>query len=40
MNRVVYNVVQDDEEEDVILTGKEIAKSYEKNMENFNSQHY
>ena len=40
MNRVIYNVVQDNDEEDVILTGKEIAKSYEKIEENFNSQQY
>ena len=29
MNRVIYNVVQDPDEEDIIETGKEIAKSYE-----------
>ena len=40
MNRVIYNVVQDNDEEDVIQTGKEIAKSYEKIEENFNSQEY
>ena len=40
MNRVIYNVVQDNDEEDVIQTGKEIAKSYEKIEENFNSQQY
>ena len=40
MNRVIYNVVQDDEEEDLIQTGKEIAKSYEKIEENFIAQKY
>ena len=34
MNRVIYNVVQDPDEEDLIETGKEIAKSYEINGEN------
>ena len=34
MNRVVYNVVQDPDEEDLIETGKEIAKSYELKGEN------
>ena len=40
MNRVIYNVVQDDDEEDLIHTGKEIAKSYEKIEDNFNSDKY
>ena len=40
MNRVVYNVVQDEDKEDLIQTGKEIAKSYEKKEANFNSQKY
>ena len=35
MNRVIYNVVQDPDEEDIIETGKEIAKSYEINGENY-----
>ena len=39
MNRVIYNVVQDPDEEDIIETGKEIAKSYEINGENY-SQRY
>ena len=39
MNRVIYNVVQDPDEEDIIETGKEIAKSYEVNGENY-SQKY
>ena len=30
MNRVIYNVVQDPDEKDLIETGMEIAKSYEK----------
>ena len=34
MNRVIYNVVQDPDEEDLIETGKEIARSYEINGEN------
>ena len=40
MNRVIYNVVQDEDKEDLIQTGKEIAKSYEKKEANFNSQRY
>ena len=39
MNRVIYNVVQDPDEEDIIETGEEIAKSYEINGENY-SQRY
>ena len=35
MNRVVYNVVQDPDEEDLIETGLEIAKSYESKGENY-----
>ena len=35
MNRVVYNVVQDPDEEDIIETSKEIVKSYEENEENY-----
>ena len=34
MNRVIYNVVQDPDENDLIETGKEIAKSYEIKGEN------
>ena len=34
MNRVIYNVVQEPDEEDLIETGKEIAKSYEIKGEN------
>ena len=40
MNRVIYNVAQDADEDDLIQTGKEIARSYEKIEENFNSQKY
>ena len=39
MNRVIYNVVQDPDEEDIMETGMEIAKSYEKEGE-FYSQKY
>ena len=35
MNRVIYNIVQDPDQEDIIETGKEIAKSYENNEDNF-----
>ena len=35
MNRVIYNVVQDPDLEDIIETGKEITKAYEKNEENY-----
>ena len=35
MNRVVYNVVQDPDKEDIIETSKEIVKSYEKKNENY-----
>ena len=35
MNRVIYNVVQDPDLKDIIETGKEITKSYEKNEENY-----
>ena len=34
MNRVIYNVVQEPDEDDLIETGKEIAKSYEIKGEN------
>ena len=39
MNRVIYNVVQDPDEEDIIETGKEIAKSYEINGENYSEKY-
>ena len=39
MNRVIYNVVQDPDENDLIETGKEIAKSYEVNGENICQQY-
>ena len=39
MNRVIYNVVQDPDENDIIETGMEIAKSYEEEGE-FYSQKY
>ena len=39
MNRVIYNVVQDPDESDIIETGIEIAKSYEEEGE-FYSQKY
>ena len=39
MNRVIYNVVQDPDEKDIIETGMEIAKSYEEEGE-FYSQEY
>mgnify|MGYP002623021467 CR=1 FL=1 len=39
MNRVIYNVVQDPDEKDIIETGMEIAKSYEEEGE-FYSQKY
>ena len=35
MNRVVYNVVQDPDKEDLIKTGLEISKSYEEEGENY-----
>ena len=35
MNRVIYNVVQDPDEEDLIETGNEIAISYDKIGENY-----
>ena len=35
MNRVIYNVVQDPDEEDIIETAEQIAKSYEENGENY-----
>ena len=35
MNRVIYNVVQDPDQNDIIETGKEIAKSYEINGDNY-----
>ena len=35
MNRVIYNVVQDPDEEDIIETSKEMVKSYEENDENY-----
>ena len=34
MNRVIYNVVQDPDEDDIIETGKEIAKSYQNKGKN------
>ena len=40
MNRVIYNVAQDSDEADLIHTGEEIARSYEKIEENFNSDKY
>jgi len=39
MNRVIYNVVQDPDEEEVIQTGKEIIKSYEEKGENYSSEY-
>ena len=39
MNRVIYNVVQDPDEEEVIQTGKEIIRSYEEKGENYSSQY-
>ena len=39
MNRVIYNVAQDDEE-DLIHIGKEITKSYETIEDNFKSDKY
>ena len=35
MNRVIYNVVQDPDKEDIIETCKEIVKSYEENDDNY-----
>ena len=35
MNRVVYIIVQEPDEEDLIITAKEIVKSYEVNKENY-----
>ena len=35
MNRVIYNVVQDPDEEDIIETSKEMVKSYEGNNDNY-----
>ena len=35
MNRVIYNVVQDPDKDDIIETGNEIVKSYEENGENY-----
>ena len=37
MNRVIYIVVQEPDEEDLILTAREIVKSYEENNENKNN---
>ena len=39
MNRVVYNVVQDPDEEDLIETGKEIANSYGADGENYSEKY-
>ena len=39
MNRVIYNVVQDPDEEEVIQTGKEIIKSYEEKGENYSGEY-
>ena len=39
MNRVIYNVVQDPDEEEVIQTGKEIIKSYEEKGKNYSSEY-
>ena len=35
MNRVIYIIVQEPDEEDLIITAKEIVKSYEVNEENY-----
>ena len=35
MNRVIYNVVQDPDENDIIETAENIAKSYEENDDNY-----
>ena len=39
MNRVIYNVVQDPDENDIIETGREIGKSYEVNGDNYSKKY-